>query len=282
MYAQSTLEAVAYPDALGVPWRVAGAKARKSLAKVQGQPNASVHVVRSWLALKRHQHKRAITEAELAIELSPNDVDALEALAKAQIYAGHPKAGIVFAEKSMRQNPALVARPLLLMGLAEFALGNPGKAIEHIERAFELGSEEIDYAGVLAASYGELGRIDQAKAAFEVYKQVWRARPSLEQTMISWPFSDRTVLERLAEGLKLAGVSDIRGYVPLHKMNRLSGPEIEALLSGRKIEGNEFFSDQAWQRRQTADGVVEYDGFPIQGNLPWIDNGTARIEDDML
>ncbi len=54
------------------------------------------------------------------------------------------------------------------------------------------------------------------------------------------------------------------------------------MLSGRKIEGNEFFSARAWQRRQTADGVVEYDGFPIQGGLPWIDNGTARIEDDML
>jgi tetratricopeptide (TPR) repeat protein len=239
MYAQSTLEAVAYPDALGVQWRAAGAKARKSLAKVQGQPNAGVHVVRSWLALKRHQHRRAITEAELAVELSPNDVDALDALAKAHIYAGHPKAGIVFAEKSMRQNPVLVARPLLLMGLAEFALGNPGKAIEHIERAFELGSEEIDYAGVLAASYGELGRIDQAKAAFEVFQHVWRngrfgSIPALEWTK----FRRRRMLEEAVKVMDLIDPdSELITLVDVTPVNRTRN------FHNFSLETPEFFDD---------------------------------------
>jgi tetratricopeptide (TPR) repeat protein len=283
MYAQVTLEAIAYPEALGVPWWAAAAKARRSLTKVKGQPNADVHVVRSWLAVKRHQHKRAVAEAEQALELNPSDVDALEALAKAQIYAGQPKAGLELAEKAMRQNPTLATRPFLLMGLAEFALGNPGKAAEHIERAFELGSEEIDYAGVLAAAYGELGRIDQAKAAFDVYGRAHPFPPDLAQSMVPFPFSDRSVLERLAEGLKLAGVSvGVSGYLPLHEMNRLSGPEIKALLFGREIEGREFWHDQAWRRRQTADGAVEYGGIPIQSGLPWKAIGSARIEDDML
>ena len=86
------------------------------------------------------------------------------------------------------------------MGLAEFALGNPDKAVEHIERAFELGSEELHYAVVLAAAYGELGRIDQAKAAFDVYRRGEPFQPDLTQSMVVFPFSDRSVLERLAEG----------------------------------------------------------------------------------
>jgi TolB-like protein/class 3 adenylate cyclase/Flp pilus assembly protein TadD len=285
MYAQSTIEAIAYPEALGVPWRAAAAKARRSLTKVQGQPNADVHVVRSWLALKRHQHKRAIAEAELALELNPNDVEALETLAKAQIYAGQPKAGIELAERAMRQSPTLLARPFLLMGLAEFALGNPDKAAEHIERAFELGSGEIDYAAILAAAYGKLGHIDQAKAAFDNFRQgyVLDHSPNVAQSMGQFQFSDPSVLERLAEGLKLAGVRvGIGGYLPLHEMNRLSGAEIEALLSGREIEGRELWSDRAWQRRQTADGAVEYSGFQIQPGVPWKAIGIARIEDDML
>ncbi|MCH8883835.1 MAG: hypothetical protein IIA41_10105, partial [SAR324 cluster bacterium] len=81
--------------------------------------------MRAWLALGRYQHSRAIAEAKRALELSPNDVDALEALARARIYAGQPRSGIELAQKAMRQNPTLLARPFMLMGLAEFALGNP-------------------------------------------------------------------------------------------------------------------------------------------------------------
>jgi Na+-driven multidrug efflux pump len=62
----------------------------------------------------------------------------------------------------------------MLMGLAEFALGNPGNAVAHIERAFELGSQEINYAGILASAYGKLGQIEQAQAAFAVsYTQLF-------------------------------------------------------------------------------------------------------------
>ncbi len=70
--------------------------------------------------------------------------------------------------------------------------------------------------------------------------------------------------------------------MPLYEANRLSGPEIEALLFGREIEGREWWQGQPWGRRQTADGAVEYHGFPIQSGIPWKAIGSARIEDDML
>jgi tetratricopeptide (TPR) repeat protein len=169
------------------------------------------------------------------------------------------------------------------MGLAEFALGNPDKAAEHIERAFGLGSEEINYAGVLAAAYGELGHIDQAKAAFDVFRRAYGLRPNLAWSMTLFPFSDRSVVERLVAGFKLAGVRvNIGGYLPLHKMNKLSGPEIEALLSGGEIEGRDFWKNEVWQRRQTLDGTVKYSGYQIQAGVPWNATGASRIEDDML
>jgi tetratricopeptide (TPR) repeat protein len=288
IYSQTGSEAITYARALGINWRAATAKARRLLAKVRGQPNADVYVVRSRLALNKHQHKRAIAEAERALEFSPNDVDALEALARAQIYAGQPKAGIELAEKAMRLNPTLVTRPFLLMGLAEFALGNPEKAAEHIERAFGLGSEEIDYAGILAAAYGELDRIDQAKAAYDVFRQGFLGRqPDLAFSMVLFPFSDRSVLEQLAKGLELAGVKvwfsrEDGGYLPLHELNRLSGTEIELLLSRGKIEGKEFWDRSVWQRRETVDGVVEYTGVPIQPGVPRNAIGTSRVDDDRL
>ena len=187
----------------------------------------------------------------------------------------------------MRQDPMLLARPFLLMGLAEFALGNPDKAAEHIERAFDLGSEEIDYAGILAAAYGELGRIDPAKAAFDMFRQGYVNPPDLARSMVPFPFSDADVLERLAEGLEFTGLKiwfsrEDGGYLPLHRLNRLSGAEIEPLLSGDKFDGKEFWNRATWERQQRADGAVEYTGYQIQTGVPKRAIGASRVEDDML
>jgi hypothetical protein len=212
----------------------------------------------------------------------------MEALSRAQIYAGRPESGIKLAKSMMRQNPTRLTRPFLLMGLAEFALGNSDMAVEHIERAFELGSEEIRYAGILAAAYGELGRVDQAKKAFQVFQQVEFRPPDLALSMTLFPFSDPSVLERLAKGLELSGVKvwytiEDGGYMPLDESNKLSGAEIESLLSGNKLEGKGFWgSGPPWGRQQGVDGTVEYSGYRIQPGVPKGAIGTSRVEDDML
>ncbi len=285
IYAQ--VVSISYSRALEINFRDATIKARTALAGAGAEPSSDLHVVRAWLALGRYQHSRAIAEAKRALELSPNDVDALEALARARIYAGQPRSGIELAQKAMRQNPTLQARPFMLMGLAEFALGNPGNAVAHIERAFELGSEEITYAGILASAYGKLGRIDQAQAALTVFRQSFRETPDLSRSMTSFPFSDHDVLERLAEGLELAGVKvwftrEDGGYLPLLASNRLTGAEIKRLLSGSKIEGKSFWSTPRWQRLETADGAVVYTGYPTQSGVPENAIGTSRVEDDLL
>jgi tetratricopeptide (TPR) repeat protein len=291
LYVQSA-DRITYSRALEINSQDAARKARASLAKAQSQRLADVHVVRSWLALRKYQHKKAFAEAEQALELSPNDVDALEALARAQIYAGQAKAGIELSGKAMRQNPTLLARPFMLMGLAEFALGNSDKAVEHIERALELGSEEVTYAGILAAAHGLLGHIEQAQTALDVFfdqnQEGSSERPELARSMVWFPFSDPYVLARLAEGLELAGAKvwytrEDGGYLPLHELNRLSGAEIQPLLSGMKIEGKGFLGHHPrWQRLGTSDGAVEYAGYPIQSGVLRHAIGTARVEDDMI
>lgn len=283
MYAQSSFAPIAYADALRIDWRSAATEARRSLRHVDDAPNADFHVVRSWLALNKYQHDRAMVEAERALELSPNGVDALQALSRAVIYAGDPDRGIELAKRSMRQNPALLAHPSLLMGLAEFVLNNPEKAVAHIDRAFALGSEQTDYAGILAAAYAELGRIEEAETAIDVFRRGWLGQPNLEWSMIVFPFSDPEVTDRLARGLERAGIPvTATGYLPLHEVNRLSGAEIEALLSGRTIEGSEFWNGSSWSRWQGDDGAVRYGGHPIQSGVSEGAVGASWVEDDML
>jgi adenylate cyclase len=285
LYAQAV--SLTYSRALKINNWDATAWARKALAEAGTDLNSDMHVVRSWLALNKYQHSRAISEAERALELNPNDVDALEALARARIYAGEPRSGIELAQSAMRQNPTLQARPFMLMGLAEFALGNPGNAVAHIERAFELGSQEITYAGIQASAYGKLGRIEQAQAAFTIFREGFGGAPDLARSVESFPFLDRGVLARLAEGLELAGVKvwftrEDGGYLPLLASNRLSGAEIKRLLSGSKIEGKRFWYTDRWQRVETSEGNVAYSGTDIQAGIPQDEIGTSRIEDDLI
>jgi len=279
---------ITYTRALSINQQDTDAMARKIIAKVQAIPLADVHVVRSMLALNKYQKARAISQAERALELDPNSIDAMEALARAQIYAGRLETGIELANNVIRQNPSLLARPSLLVGLAEFARGNSGTAVEYLERGFELGSEEIRYAGILAAAYAELGQVDQAKKALDKFLKVGVRPPELSDAMILFPFSDARVLKRIAKGLELSGIKvwytvEDGGYMPLVDSNKLNGREIELLLSGKILEGKRFWAQGApWGRQQDIHGTVEYTGFEIHPGVSERTIGTSRIEDDML
>ncbi len=181
------------------------------------QPNADYHGLRFWLAL---------------------------------IFSGQPEAGIEFAQRAIRQNPTFLGRPFYLMGLAEFALGNPDLAVQHVERAIQQApGNKADFSGILAAAYGTLARAEQAEAAFEAFSEgylnrsmvAWSARSDafanpqfhtwrrigLAWSVYSFPFADPNVLDRLAEGFRAAGASaGVGGYLPLNAINRLIGPEI--------------------------------------------------------
>jgi TolB-like protein/Flp pilus assembly protein TadD len=286
IYAQ--VDSMTYSRALSINRLDAAARARAELTKAEAWPTADLHVVRSWLALNKHQHEVAIAEAEQALELNPNDVDALEAIARAQIYAGHPEVGLAFIDRVIRQNPILLARPFLLKGLAAFSQGDLEGATLHIERAFDLGSEEITFNGILAASYALLGRMEAAREAFAVFRgSRWGESKELSRAVVQFPFADDQILARLAEGLELSGAKvwftrDDGGYLKVTGVNRLRGAEIEKLLSGQEIEGKLFWNPNPWQRREDRDGTIIYTGVPIQASLVSDVFGVSQVKDDMI
>ncbi len=287
VYAHATIGRAAYSQELGIAYFHGYAKAWRLLDQGMSKPNADYHVLRSWLALKKHQHDRAIDDAEQALELTPNDAEAMEALAEALIYAGQPKEGIELAKRAIRQNPTSLGRALYLMGTAEFALGNPAKARDYLNRAMRQAPKEAYFAGIQTAVYGELGQIEQAKAAVKYFEQQGDFPTGtllLGQIMSLYPFSDPDVLARLANGFKAGGVSaGVGGYLPLHKMNKLSGSEIKSLLFGKEIKGHWFWADKRkWRQRRATDGRVKHFGWPFHLYVKDGDLGVGRIRNDML
>jgi tetratricopeptide (TPR) repeat protein len=247
------------------------------------RPIADVHVMRSWLAFRRHQLDLAIAEAEHALDLSPNDADALEALAEALIYAGRTEEGGAFADRALRQSPIQPAAPLYVKGIAAFVAGDPAGAVELFERAGRFAPEPSRFAAILAAAYSELGDAAAASGALELYKKALGTGGSLEDALWRHPFEELAVAERFAAGLKAAGAKWVSWeFLPIDRDNRLSGEELRALLFGHSIQGLNMTLALPWRQTRTVEGAVQDTG---RWRAIWYavpSGGVGRIEGDRL
>ena len=285
-----------WEDALRLYWRHAYRKVFLNLERAAGKRIAGVHIVRARLAIKKRQLDVAVMEAKRALELSPNDVEALETLSEALIFAGRPDEGRKLAGQAMRLNPTLPARALYLIGLSHLAEGNFQDAAAHIERALRHAPTVSEYAGALAAAYGKLGLEEKAVSVYETYVKAWQdIRPSVELAINEFPFSDAGILESLADGFENAGAGAEDGhghsqdtgpsrYLQLHSGTKLDGREIKSLLFGQTIKGFAwpYNPKRPWSQVRTEGGEVTHTGFRIIVYAADQKNGTSWIEDDRL
>ncbi len=285
VYVQGLFGMFEFSRRLGFGWFDGTPRPWTYLQQARKRPDQTYFIVRSRLALKRHLTDQAIVEARRALDLSSNDAEAMETLAQALIYSGQERVGMEYAQRAMRQNPAQPGHSLYLMGLAEFSLGNTEEAIKYLTRAIQHAPTESSFSGLLAAAYGELGQVENAKAAFEDWntsKDNW----FLDDVAQHYPFSTAKVLERFAGGLRVAGLSvRTAGYLPLHSANRLSGPEIRSLVFGSTVGGsleNYGAGNPTWRQRRDSIGTVEQLRGTVQAGVRAGDIGEGRIDNDAL
>jgi len=274
-----------YSRALGIFWRKNIFLAYKNLAKSVGADIAGAHVVRSGMALNKHQLGVALEEAEQALDLNSNDVDALKAKAKALIYSGEYAKGRKLASRIIRLDPAVLAEPLYIIGLSHFASGSYDKAAEYAEQAMENDPTTRAYALFLAAAYGKLGMIKEANEALAIFRKSWLSSFWIAAAVYFYPFEDGEILEHLADGFKAAGLAERppSRYLKLYRETRLAGQEIKTLLFGHTIRGQGFWSGLTWNQKRTIDGKVFHSGQSIYTGLSDAEEeGKSWIEDDRL
>jgi TolB-like protein/Flp pilus assembly protein TadD len=177
--------------------------AKKTMKSAMKNPTSLAHWLASQISLEYREHEKAIAEAERAIAIDPNEPDNHIQMARALIFIGRPKEAFDFVKRAMRLDPHYPAYYLFVFGLAHFAEGELEEAVSLFERTDSLNPEFRWHRAPLAAAYGHLGRIQEAKEALYKYRA---GTASLGTVMFRWPFKDPRVVDRFVEGLRKAGI----------------------------------------------------------------------------
>jgi adenylate cyclase len=157
--------------------------------------------------LYRRQHDRAIAELTKALELNPNDADAMTDYALILSYAGQAATAIEWAHKAMRLNPHNPNWYVMQLGQIYYDAYRYEDAIATLESLHSLETIWIDL--YLAASHAALGHDVEAQRAIER-----AANLDPQATIKRWitdektPYKDAKDREHLREDLRKAGLPE--------------------------------------------------------------------------
>jgi adenylate cyclase len=164
----------------------------------------SNHLALGQVCLSKGLHEEALEALETAIALNPNDADGYVFLAQALNRAGRPEEVIGLVEKAQRLNPAAPRWYTWNLGIAYYLLRRYDDAITALRRGRPLGPMAYRW---LAASFAQLGREADAKAAAEEYLKL-TPDFSLARHLEMMHFQHSDDREHYADGLRKAGLPD--------------------------------------------------------------------------
>jgi TolB-like protein/class 3 adenylate cyclase/Flp pilus assembly protein TadD len=187
---------------------VARQKAEKYLVQAMRNPTPLAHQIESQMSWDYRQFDKAISEAERAVALDPNDPEGHLALAWALIFAGRAEEAIASAETGMRLDPYYPAPHLFALGTAHLLMRQYTEAETTLKRASGLNSGNRDILAPLAVAYVHLDRQEEARAALKQFSDSWTLfyAPKIESLMPWWPFKREVDMRLFGGGLVKAGL----------------------------------------------------------------------------
>jgi TolB-like protein/class 3 adenylate cyclase/Tfp pilus assembly protein PilF len=163
------------------------------------------HRILSTIYLYRREFDHAERHLGRAFELNPNDADALIMKGRLLAFRGRPEESLVWLEAAGRLNPLIIRWYDVHFGIALYSLRRFAEAA-HAFKQFPLPNSWS--SARLAASYAQLGRIEDAQAAAA---EVLRLKPDFSTAEY---MGKSVLLERaedrdlLREGLIKAGLPE--------------------------------------------------------------------------
>jgi TolB-like protein len=148
---------------------------------------------------------RSLGEAQRALALAPNLAQAHHTVARMLTFKGDPAGAVMTLDAYMRLDPLYPDMALHFLAEALFSLGEFVEAITALKRRLERSPDSPTSLALLASCYGQLGRIDDARA---VWAELRKIAPdfSIERQRRILPYTNPADFERRVEGLRKAGI----------------------------------------------------------------------------
>ncbi len=156
-------------EPLGVSVGVANALAMNYLSETKKRPSSMANVAASRINLYNKRFEVAQSEALRAVAKDPNDPEAFVALAWSMITTDQAEAGLELMDRALRLNPSYPNYYILAIGMAHFSMGELETAAKVFADALERDPGATELAAILAATYGQLGRREEANAALRIW-----------------------------------------------------------------------------------------------------------------
>lgn len=151
----------------------------------------------------------AVNAVKRAVELQPNDADALLFLGLYQTFAGYPTEALANIQASMQLDPKPTNRQYFFLGWAYYLSAQYEKAVGAFEKWDELSSNTIGLIP-LAASYAMAG--DERKAS-SIVDRYLVSEPEFDAS--HWAFLKNFQKPEhralIMDGMRRAGFSDVSG-----------------------------------------------------------------------
>lgn len=153
-----------------------------------------------FVFLWRKEHEASISAYQRALALNPNDADLMSEMADALVFSGQTEEAVALLQRAMRLNPFYPDEYLWNLAGAYYDLMEYERAIETVLKM----NNPTEGQRVLAASYAQLGRMEEARREVERHRAV---HPEFSLDRWSRIVPDRldTHSEHFYEGLKKAG-----------------------------------------------------------------------------
>jgi TolB-like protein/class 3 adenylate cyclase len=185
-------------------------EAETYLAKAMEEPTPLALQISTAMLAQWGRIDEAIAEGEKSIAMDPNNPDGYVALAGALNLAGHPDKALPLIEKAIRLNPHYPTSYLYELGLARFGIEEYEEAAAVLQRAVVLNPNDRWSSRLLIATLGQLNRAAEAMSVIDRVEENWRGFDPLSVRGVAfwYPFKVPADAERLADGLRRAGVPD--------------------------------------------------------------------------
>jgi adenylate cyclase len=163
------------------------------------------HMALGNVLLWRRNHEAALAECRRMIELDPNFAQGHGATGMVLTYAGQPAEALEPIATAMRLDPHHAPIVLHFLAQANFSLGQYEIAAQLLRDRIARNPSTDSSRMLLAACYGHLGRLDDARA---IWAEVLEINPdfSLAQRERVLPYKNAADFERIVEGLAKASL----------------------------------------------------------------------------